>query len=106
MIGWTNSRRPQVESVDLVECDLSDETLLLSEIFPKLNYLDIMCDSDNQTNFNQIISHYPYLRKLTFREMNEYIAYQKSSYNNQYEERLHISKTNWASIGSRDVDNY
>lgn len=63
---------PKVEYVSLVNCDLSDGTVLLSEIFPKLNHLKIDCEdtrhiparSLDDTKYSQIITHFPHLKNL------------------------------------------
>lgn len=53
---------PKVESITLRGCVLSDRTMLLPEIFPKLNHLNVVCYW--KTKLNQIIAHFPYLKKL------------------------------------------
>lgn len=50
-------------------CDLSDETLLLSEIFPKLCNLEICSRSDSKKS--QIITHFPHLKKLKRENISE-----------------------------------
>lgn len=54
---------PNVESVVLFSCDLSDEIVLLSEIFPKLNHLSLL--PKYCTKLNQIKTHFPHLKKLS-----------------------------------------
>lgn len=53
---------PKVQFLDSELCDLSDGTLLLSEIFPNLNHLKISCGSNAECN--QILAHFPYLKEL------------------------------------------
>lgn len=54
---------PKVKSITLERCDLDDETVLLSEIFPKLEHLKISHDF-HYMRFNRIINHFPYLKEL------------------------------------------
>lgn len=66
--SWLNKffKTPKkVEYVELWSCDLSDDTVLLSEIFPKLNHLGI---SYRNSRHDQIITHFPYLKTLALRK--------------------------------------
>lgn len=55
---------PHVESVILDQYDLNDESVLSSEIFPKLKHLKIMIFDFRFTEPNQILKQFPYLKKL------------------------------------------
>lgn len=60
---------PNVKSISLNECDLSNKTVLLSKIFPKLHHLDINCRQF--TKHNQIIAHFPELKNLELSQVRE-----------------------------------
>lgn len=53
---------PSVQSVTLKECDLSDKTRLLYQIFPNINHLSVWCSLNSE--HNAIITHFPFLKKL------------------------------------------
>lgn len=53
---------PSVQSVTLKECDLSDKTRLLYQIFPNINHLSVWCSLYSE--HNEIITHFPFLKKL------------------------------------------
>lgn len=63
--GWLSKfSKPltKVESVVLDDCDLSDKTVFLSKIFPKISHLKIWsCDN---SECHQIKTHFPYLINL------------------------------------------
>lgn len=71
--GWLNrfsNPFPKVESVQLFGCNLRNDKLVLSDIFPNLNHLNI-----NRGEFvknNLIVTHLPCLKKLEL--FNEYDA--------------------------------
>lgn len=62
--GWLNKfSRPlqNVESATFDRCYLDDKDMMLSNIFPRLCHLKVIC---RQAEHNQIIAHFPHLKTL------------------------------------------
>lgn len=57
----------KVESIYLYGCDLSDKSLLLSEIFPNVRIVSYSDGSKKYKSNNQMIANFPYLKELHLR---------------------------------------
>lgn len=68
--GWLRAFAkplPKVESVELFSCNLLDDKLVLSDIFPKLNHLKVSTDFGLHSSL--IETHFPDLKKLELLNM-------------------------------------